>query len=64
MDQFKFTLAAVVLGVMCSLGTLLYLGHETRKAYYACLQVVEKVAKEENKNSGTRIVSLPQCSMR
>jgi len=64
MDQFKFTLIAVVLSVFCTLGMLLYMSNETKKAYYACLKVIEKVAEEENKNSGTRIVSLPQCSLR
>ncbi len=64
MDQFKFTLVVIVLGVLCSLGALVYLSHETRKAYYACLEVVKQVSQEQNKSdSGTRIVSLPTCRL-
>ncbi len=64
MDQFKFTLVAVVLMVMMLLGLLLHTSAETRKAYYACLQLVEKVIQEQNNSDGsTRIVSLPYCRL-
>ena len=39
-----------------------YNADENRKAYYACLQLSEKVAEQQKQtDGGVRIVSLPYC---
>jgi hypothetical protein len=61
--ELQYIFATILLVVVIFASTTMYTNHEKRKAYYACLQVVEKVVQEQNKlNGGIRIVSLPFCS--
>ena len=42
--------------------TITYTNDENRKAYYKCLEIVERVANQKNKgDDSVRIVSLPTC---
>lgn len=60
------TVAVAVVSIIAMLvGYNLYTHAENTKAYYTCLQVVEKVAQQQNNSdSGIRIVSMPTCSIR
>lgn len=55
---------AIVLGLVALiiLGCVMYTNNENRKAYYACLQLSEKLAEQQKQpDGGVRIVSLPYC---
>jgi cytochrome c-type biogenesis protein CcmE len=60
------TVAVAVVSIIAMLvGYNIYTHAENTKAYYTCLQVVEKVAQQQNNSdSGIRIVSMPTCSIR
>jgi hypothetical protein len=64
MREYIAVAATFLLIIAMLLGYLLYTHNEQRKAYYACLEIVEKLSKEQNKSdSGVRIVSLPHCRL-
>lgn len=59
------TLAVAGVSIIAMLiGYNLYTHAQNTKAYYTCLQIVEKVAQQNNSDSGIRIVSMPTCSIR
>lgn len=61
MQELKYVLVLglVVLGI---LSCIMYTNNENRKAYYACLQLSEKLAEQQKQpDGGVRIVSLPYC---
>jgi hypothetical protein len=62
--ELPYIIASILVVIFTIIANTAYTAHEKRKAYYACLQVVEKVAQEQQKqsNGSVRIVALPFCS--
>lgn len=63
MDKQVFILLGVGLLVMASiLSWVTYQKDQDRKAYYACLQLSEKLIEQQKQpDKGVQIVSLPYC---
>ena len=62
MQQLKYVLVAIVAIIIILVSSYQYTTYETRKAYYACLQLSEKLAEQQKQPDGSiRIVSLPYC---
>jgi len=62
MQELKYVLVAVVAILIILVSSLHYTANENRKAYYACLELSEKLAEQQKQpDGGVRIVSLPYC---
>ena len=62
MCELKYVLIALVAMITILVASFQYNAYETRKAYYACLQLSEKLAEQQKQpDGGIRIVSLPYC---
>jgi hypothetical protein len=62
MQELKYVLVAIVAVIAILAGGAQYSANENRKAYYACLQLSEKLAEQQKQtDGGVRIVSLPYC---
>ena len=63
--ELPYILASIVVVLLTIVANTAYPTHEKRKAYYVCLQVVEKIAEQQKQdnNGGIRIVSLPICTI-
>lgn len=63
MCELKYVLIALVAMITILVASFQYNAYETRKAYYACLKLSEKLAEQQQKqpDGGIRIVSLPYC---
>ena len=62
MQELKYVLVAIVAVIAILAGSAQYSANENRKAYYACLQLSEKLAEQQKQtDGGVRIVSLPYC---
>lgn len=62
MQELKYVLVAIVAIFIILAGGAQYNAYENRKAYYACLQLSEKLAEQQKQpDGGLRIVSLPYC---
>jgi uncharacterized protein YxeA len=59
----SIAIALIVLSVIIGMGLVsTFHRNEDRKAYYACLQLSEKLAEQQKQSDGgVRIVSLPYC---
>lgn len=67
-NEYRF-IRGVLLAIAVLIGTAVitntYTNNENRKAYYKCLEVVERVSIQKNKNeTSVGIVSLPTCYTR
>lgn len=62
MQELKYVLVAIVAVIIILVSSFQYAANENRKAYYACLQLSEKLAEQQKQpDGGVRIVSLPYC---
>lgn len=62
MQELKYVLVAVVAILIILVVGAQYSAYENRKAYYACLELSEKLAEQQKQpDGGVRIVSLPYC---
>ena len=62
MKELKYVLVTVLVIVALLIGGAQYNTYENRKAYYACLQLSERLAEQQKQYDGSvRIVSLPYC---
>ena len=62
MKELKYVLVTVLVIVALLIGGAQYNAYENRKAYYACLQLSERLAEQQKQSDGSvRIVSLPYC---
>lgn len=62
MQELKYVLVAIVAIIIILVSSYQYTANENRKAYYACLQLSEKLAQQQKQpDGGVRIVSLPHC---
>ena len=62
MKELKYVLVTVLAIVALLIGGAQYNAYENRKAYYACLQLSERLAEQQKQSDGSvRIVSLPYC---
>lgn len=62
MQELKYVLVAIVAIIIILVSSFQYNTYETRKAYYACLKLSEKLAEQQKQpDGGVRIVSLPYC---
>lgn len=62
MTELKYVLVAIVAMITILVASFQYNAYEVRKAYYACLQLSEKLAEQQKQpDGGVRIVSLPYC---
>lgn len=66
--EFKFIqyfLISIVVSVSLLILSNSYANYENRKAYFKCLELVERISIQKNNNDTTvRIVSLPTCYYR
>lgn len=62
MQELKYVLVAIVAIIVILVAGAQYNANENRKAYYACLQLSEKLAEQQKQpDGGVRTVSLPYC---
>ena len=62
MQELKYVLVAIVAVIIILVSSFQYAANESRKAYYACLQLSERLAEQQKQpDGGVRIVSLPYC---
>ena len=62
MQELKYVLVAIVAVIIILVNSYQYTANENRKAYYACLQLIEKLAEQQKQPDGSiQIVSLPYC---
>lgn len=62
MRELKYVLVALTTIALAMLISVMYTGHQNRRAYYACLQLSEKLAEQQKQTDGSvRVVSLPYC---
>ena len=62
MQELKYVLITVATIFALLIGGAQYNAYENRKAYYACLELSEKLAQQQKQpDGGVRIVSLPYC---
>lgn len=62
MQELKYILLTVVAIIFILVVGTQYSANENRKAYYACLELSEKLAEQQKQpDGGVRIVSLPYC---
>lgn len=62
MQELKYVLITVATIFTILVAGAQYNAYENRKAYYACLELSEKLAQQQKQPDGSiRIVSLPYC---
>lgn len=62
MQELKYVLVAIVAVIAILVVGAQYNANENRKAYYACLELSEKLAHQQKQpDGGIHIVSLPYC---
>ena len=61
--ELPYIIASILVVIFTIIANTAYTAHEKRKAYYACLQLAEKLAEQQKQSNGSvRIVALPFCS--